>query len=85
VPVKQRYELGNQRRFLDDIGRKLNIQTWEDWYKIKVDDFEKIGGRRLLHKYKGSLVRGNDTVMKLYWRSCRDCIGDSIAKGSRRL
>jgi len=41
-------DLENQKNFLEEIGKKLNITKLEDWYGVKYDDIEKKGGRTLL-------------------------------------
>jgi len=41
---------------LDNLGKKLNITTWEDWYKVKHEDFLGKGGITLLHYYSNSIV-----------------------------
>src|SRR5260370_447037 len=47
----------NQRNFLDDLAKKLNIRNPQDWYGVKNANFQKLGGGKLLCQYKSSLYR----------------------------
>ncbi len=44
--------IDNQRAFLDDIAKKLNITQHEDWYRISRRVLQQHGGASLLSKYK---------------------------------
>ena len=43
--------LENQRKFMNFVKQKLNIQKMEDWYSVKTLDIKELGGSRLLHIY----------------------------------
>ena len=50
-------DLDNQREFLHWVAEKLSIREKKDWYSIKTEDINKLGGSTLLSKYKGSLLK----------------------------
>eukprot|EP01114_Cavostelium_apophysatum_P017306 TRINITY_DN5113_c0_g2_i1.p1 TRINITY_DN5113_c0_g2~~TRINITY_DN5113_c0_g2_i1.p1 ORF type:complete len:393 (-),score=65.41 TRINITY_DN5113_c0_g2_i1:145-1323(-) len=54
---------GNARRFLDDLHQKLELRSFEDWYKVKTRSVTQNGGGGLLNAYGGSLRRA---VQQLY-------------------
>eukprot|EP01114_Cavostelium_apophysatum_P017418 TRINITY_DN5168_c0_g2_i1.p1 TRINITY_DN5168_c0_g2~~TRINITY_DN5168_c0_g2_i1.p1 ORF type:complete len:407 (-),score=50.27 TRINITY_DN5168_c0_g2_i1:303-1523(-) len=39
--------------FFDELARKLNITSWEEWYKVTNHDVKFHGGRALLRYYEG--------------------------------
>ncbi len=41
-----------QRAFMDDLAKKLNITNKEDWYKLTRDTVYRYGGGELLRKYE---------------------------------
>ncbi len=45
----------NQKELLDDIAKRLNIQTTDDWVKISITDFKRHGGGELIKVY-GSIL-----------------------------
>ncbi len=51
-------ELPNQRKFMDEIATKLNINSPEDWSKVTTTTIDAHGGSRVLSKYDDSLVKG---------------------------
>ena len=58
-----------QKTFLEWASKELNIQDIEDWYKVTVDDFKKIGGASLLAQYDNSLSSMLSSVLKeLPWQ-----------------
>eukprot|EP01114_Cavostelium_apophysatum_P017796 TRINITY_DN5366_c1_g1_i2.p1 TRINITY_DN5366_c1_g1~~TRINITY_DN5366_c1_g1_i2.p1 ORF type:complete len:703 (-),score=141.35 TRINITY_DN5366_c1_g1_i2:17-2125(-) len=44
-----------QRETLEDIGKKLNVNKWQDWYQVKQRHVEKLGGAKVLKTYDRSL------------------------------
>ena len=46
--------LACEKKFLDDLGRKLEIRKLEDWYAVKSNEFVKNRRSRLLLKYNNS-------------------------------
>jgi hypothetical protein len=50
-------DLATQKQFLVDLGKKLNIQQKEDWYRISTSQVSKNGGSGLMLIY-GSLSKG---------------------------
>ena len=51
---------------LQDIGKKLNIQTLRDWLYVSHKDFRRHGGGNLLNIHKGSLFRLLKTTFTNY-------------------
>ncbi len=49
-------DINHQRAFLQQLARKLNIKTHEQWYSISQSIFMQHGGGELLSKYNDSLV-----------------------------
>ncbi len=47
-------KLSNQRSFLDEIAKKLNIRTQDDWYKVTSTTLQQCGAVALLEKYHKS-------------------------------
>ncbi len=44
----------NQRLFMDDLTKKLNISNMEDWYMINKKTLQHHGADHILEKYEGS-------------------------------
>ena len=57
-PVGYWKDLKNQRSFLDDVAKRLNLQTTEDWYTVSCSTVVKMGGTFVQTEYKGSLLNG---------------------------
>jgi len=49
---------------LESIGKKLNIEKWEDWYSISKSNIIRNGGAGLLDKYGGSPSKLISSVFK---------------------
>eukprot|EP01114_Cavostelium_apophysatum_P022031 TRINITY_DN7837_c0_g1_i1.p1 TRINITY_DN7837_c0_g1~~TRINITY_DN7837_c0_g1_i1.p1 ORF type:complete len:347 (+),score=67.43 TRINITY_DN7837_c0_g1_i1:74-1114(+) len=48
----------NRRLFFDAASKKLGLQTWQDWYKIKREQVIELGGGHMIFEYyNGSLSR----------------------------
>ena len=64
------WTLQNQRLFFDDLGKKISVQRWEDWYQLKTKDVEEHGGSGFLNfQYQGSTIRALMTVYPEYdWK-----------------
>ncbi len=59
--------LANQRLFLDDLAKKLNITKQQEWYKITAAVLRQHGGNNLLvNYYNGSLTKLLSTVYPEY-------------------
>eukprot|EP01114_Cavostelium_apophysatum_P018560 TRINITY_DN5768_c0_g1_i1.p1 TRINITY_DN5768_c0_g1~~TRINITY_DN5768_c0_g1_i1.p1 ORF type:complete len:326 (+),score=71.27 TRINITY_DN5768_c0_g1_i1:53-1030(+) len=43
-----------RRKFLDELGKKLNYKSYEDWYHVKQEDFTKNGGVTFIKRYDNS-------------------------------
>ncbi len=56
----------NQRTFLDNLAKKLNITDTKQWYKINAVVVHQHGGSSLLQKYNGSIVNLLTTVYSEY-------------------
>lgn len=46
--------IDNQREFLNWAAKQLQIKEMDNWYQITLKDYERLGGRSLLAKYKES-------------------------------
>lgn len=33
-----------KKKFMDELGQKLGVKDWKDWYKVKSDDIMNNGG-----------------------------------------
>lgn len=47
----------NQRKFFDELAKKLKIAKPEDWGKVNVKRIAEHGGLALLNYYGGSLMK----------------------------
>jgi len=54
--------LENQQAFFDDLADKLKIQKYEDWYNVSIQSIFEHGGRGMLGRYNGSLIKALATV-----------------------
>jgi hypothetical protein len=53
----------NQKTFMDWMGKQLSFKELEDWYQVRVEDFNKYGGRGLLvHYYGDSKIKALTTI-----------------------
>ncbi len=60
-------DVSNQRGFMEDIRKQLNITTQEDWYKsASSKTIIKYGGAQLLKKYGNSVSKLMTTVYPEY-------------------
>eukprot|EP01114_Cavostelium_apophysatum_P016753 TRINITY_DN4827_c0_g2_i1.p1 TRINITY_DN4827_c0_g2~~TRINITY_DN4827_c0_g2_i1.p1 ORF type:complete len:353 (+),score=89.68 TRINITY_DN4827_c0_g2_i1:51-1109(+) len=59
----QYWKLSDQRRFFDELGKKLQYKQWEDWYQLTPKQIEENGGGEILKfYYKASIPRALATV-----------------------
>jgi hypothetical protein len=47
-----------QRKFFDNLGQQLNIQSLNEWYEVNPNEVRARGGDVILKHYGGSLVKG---------------------------
>jgi hypothetical protein len=47
VPDKFWHEESTRRRYYEWLTREMGISTLEDWYKVNIDDFHRLGGSRI--------------------------------------
>src|SRR4051812_3946842 len=47
--------LGEQKDFVDGVGKKLGFKDLEDWYGLSTGTFVKMGGKSVLRRHKDSL------------------------------
>ncbi len=66
VPRKYWDDRSNQRAFLDDIAKQLDINDVHGWYKLTTTSLRKLGGSSLLCKYNFSLAKLLSTVYPEY-------------------
>ncbi len=64
----------NQRLFLDNLARQLNITDQHGWYNLTITALREHGGHALLQKYKGSVCKMLSTVYPEYLKNCRDAV-----------
>jgi hypothetical protein len=57
VPRSYWANLDNQKKYLEWIKIKFNIQKFDDWYKLTAKDIKDNGGAGLLFHYNGSLFQ----------------------------
>ncbi len=79
VPSGYWDSLPNQRTFLDDIAKKLNIKSESDWYQVRRNTLFEHGACGLLvHKYGGSRIKMLQTVYPEYPSHLSDHLMNSI-------
>ncbi len=49
--------ISHQRSFLENLAKKLNVNSKEDWYKVTTSTLKQHGGSELLRVYKGALYK----------------------------
>jgi hypothetical protein len=54
----------NQRDFMEDISKELNIQVPEGWYNVSARDIARHGGYGLLNLYNNSHIQLIQNVYK---------------------
>lgn len=67
----------NQKEFMDEVAKKLNIKNPSDWGKIRTQQIFNLGGQYLIiHYYGGSVYRCLKSVYKgancLHSLTCKD-------------
>eukprot|EP01114_Cavostelium_apophysatum_P000308 TRINITY_DN10288_c0_g1_i1.p1 TRINITY_DN10288_c0_g1~~TRINITY_DN10288_c0_g1_i1.p1 ORF type:complete len:454 (-),score=83.12 TRINITY_DN10288_c0_g1_i1:73-1410(-) len=56
-PLSHWLQISNHRRFFEELGRKLNIKRWQDWYEVDIaKEMKRSGGDGLLQSYGGSAI-----------------------------
>eukprot|EP01114_Cavostelium_apophysatum_P017651 TRINITY_DN5299_c0_g1_i1.p1 TRINITY_DN5299_c0_g1~~TRINITY_DN5299_c0_g1_i1.p1 ORF type:complete len:540 (-),score=100.78 TRINITY_DN5299_c0_g1_i1:292-1911(-) len=79
VPKRTWKDLQTHRELIEDIGKKLNIQRWDDWYSVTSKDIEEFGGTKILKFYGYSPSRLLSTVLYEFpWKMHRF---DNIPRG----
>ncbi len=59
-------DVSNQRSFLDELAKKLNITRLEGWYKITPNVLRLHGGESIMDKHDQSLYKVLSTVYPGY-------------------
>jgi hypothetical protein len=54
----------NRRNFLDEIAKKLSINTPSDWGNVPIWRFYGLGGSSILNYYNGSLFKCLQSIYK---------------------
>ncbi len=67
-------EISNQKAFLDDLAKKLNLHYPEEWCTITRKTFQQYGGRGLLQKYNDSVSKLLISVNPSYKQMCRNFV-----------
>ncbi len=73
VPRKHWNTIANQRSFLDNIAKQLNITDPQGWVKVPKKVLQELGGHTLLTRYH-SMSKLLMTVYPEYKQSCRDFV-----------
>jgi len=69
-PLRFWNKLTNQKTFMDNLGKELNIRFMEDWYKVSLQTVIEHGGGTLLNKYNRSLTKALAKIYPSYlWES----------------
>jgi len=63
VPQSYWESITNQRNFLEEIAKNLNITQLDDWYRVTQTDLKKRGGSALLKRYGYSVRK---ILLELY-------------------
>ncbi len=71
VPTRYWNVVSNQRAFMDDLAKKLDIKEVGGWLHVNTLDIQENGGSRLLMKYNGSLGTILGTLYPEYKEMCR--------------
>jgi len=72
VPHNYWREIPTQRKFMEEIAKKLNISKQTDWYRVTGNEVAKLGGSSLMKRYKGSLTRALQAIYPEYsWKFYR--------------
>lgn len=63
-PNKYRYwsKVENQKEFLLQVAKKLNINKLDDWYNVQLKDVMKHGGYRVLAIFQNSIPKMVENV-----------------------
>eukprot|EP01114_Cavostelium_apophysatum_P005470 TRINITY_DN1649_c1_g4_i2.p1 TRINITY_DN1649_c1_g4~~TRINITY_DN1649_c1_g4_i2.p1 ORF type:complete len:470 (+),score=99.43 TRINITY_DN1649_c1_g4_i2:214-1623(+) len=62
-------DLNRQRELMNEIGEKLNIRTWSDWYGVQTNHVAQCGGQPILKLYGTSLAAALKSIFPEYaWR-----------------
>lgn len=71
APVSFWSKRSHQRQFFDQIAAgQLQISRWEEWYRVRVLDVTRLGGRGLLKHHEGSLIGALQAVYPEFrWRA----------------
>jgi hypothetical protein len=54
------------KRVFDDLAKKLNIKTLEDWYQFSGSQIKELGAQRVMSVYNNSLPRGTCDHVQLF-------------------
>ncbi len=81
VPRGHWDDISNQRAFMDELAKKLNIHDKEDWYKVSVKMVKQCGGAGVLSKYKDSVIELITSVYKEYPIIDNSCSCDNTFMG----
>ncbi len=60
------HSISNQRQFLHEVGKEMNINRFEDWYQVKVRDLQRHHATAILSKYHNSPFKMLSTVFPEY-------------------
>lgn len=61
--------LNHQRKFFEEVAKKLNIKTKDDWYRINSEDLHSAGAQGVLLHYKNSLYDALRNLYPEHWYS----------------
>lgn len=64
--------LQNHRQFFDNLGKKLEINSFEDWYDVPGEILIMNGGSSMIHRSNDSRVQAlREAYPEYYWREWR--------------
>ncbi len=66
MPPHHWNSVANQRAFMDELAKKLNIKSPTDWYKVTRGTFTQYGGDGLLQRYHSSFYKLLSSVYAEY-------------------
>jgi hypothetical protein len=56
----------NQRLFMDQLAKTLNLKTMDDWYYVKKSQVIQHGGQGILDHYGSSLSKGVSYIIPFF-------------------
>lgn len=65
-------DVSDLKSFFEQLGKKLNVRKWEDWYRIKPNDITDFaGGDKILSKYSSYIHAIKEAFPDFPWKTWR--------------